>query len=51
MVLLLMQIGQELEDVVLEVSVLDVNALGKFHIHIHFDGSLQIGHYEVNLLK
>jgi hypothetical protein len=48
---LTVQIGQELEDVVLGVSVLDVNALGKFHIHIHFDGSLRIGHNKVNLLK
>jgi hypothetical protein len=37
--------------VVLGVSVLDIDALGKFHIHIHFDGSLRIGHYKVDLSK
>jgi hypothetical protein len=45
------QIHEEFEDVVLSVAFFEKKAIWEFHIHIHFDGSLWIGHHKVNLLK
>ena len=48
---LTLQIHKHLDDMILRVPVLKVNSAWKFHIHIHFDGSLWIGHHEVDLLS
>jgi hypothetical protein len=44
-------IRKEFEDMVLLVAFFEKNVIWEFHIHIHFDGSLWIGHHEVDLLK
>ncbi len=31
--------------------MLDVNPCGKFHVHVHLDGGLWIGHDKVDLAK
>jgi hypothetical protein len=45
------QIREEFEEVVLSVAFFEKKAIWEFHIHIHFDGSLWIGHHEVELSK
>ncbi len=36
---------------ILGVASLSLNALRKFHVDVHLDGSLRISHNEVNLAK
>ncbi len=44
-------VGKELEDFILEIPVLCVNAHRKLLIHVVLNGGLWIGHNKVNLVK
>jgi hypothetical protein len=49
--LLPIDVGEWLEDVILGIPVFGVNTSGKLHVHVHLDGGLWIGYNKVDLAK